>query len=283
MSVVPATVEDVLGNGTRLCHAFVAWSEGAIPATREMVPIASAVRVLPNQTVQMTTRPQHGLFYVDRLIVPTAVAPHFVINDIIIGNRTQMAQPAAIPADLFAASTPDAFVSFGPVQTAMDITIVATCVSDNPEGVVFHAALLGRIGDATGLLTFKALALLDDAAYLFTDCAYARVGRIAISRLDGEELDDELDGHEDQITLETPRVVGLRVANLKNAERRLYAIDDALGVFVFDLGVDNRHAMVAYTNRDGYTPAWFAQLERKERSADRRRAKKAQRRAKDAT
>lgn len=271
MSAVTATVEGVLGNGTRLCHAFVAWSEGG-STTREVVPIASAVPVLPNQTVHMTARPQRGVFQIDRLIVPPDVAPHFVINDIIIGNRTQMAQADPIPANFFG-SMQDAFVSFGPAQIAMDISIQATCISDNPEGVIFRAAFLGRIiSGANGLLTFKALALLDDAAFLFTDCDYARVGRITISRLDGEELDNELDGHKDPITIE-PRVVGLRVANLKNAERRLYAIDDALGAFVFDLGVDNHHAMAAFANRDGYTPTWFAQLERKERRSDRRRAK----------
>src|SRR5580698_8812887 len=138
MSVVPATVEDVLGNGTRLCHAFVVWSEGST-AKRDILPISSGFPVLPNQTVRMQARPQRGPFHIKRLLIPADVAPHFTIDDIIVGNASQLPQRDRIPADIFTTTASDSFVSFEPIQTAMDITIDATRVSDGPEGVLFRA------------------------------------------------------------------------------------------------------------------------------------------------
>lgn len=119
-------------------------------AGREVVPLDSGdQRVLPGNSVQMTTRAQRVAFRPERFFVSAADtangAADWLITDIRIGNRSQFSQAGSIPGDMFGTNAIDSFVSFETAQTVMDIVVIATYIGANPDGCVFRGALVGAV------------------------------------------------------------------------------------------------------------------------------------------
>jgi hypothetical protein len=134
-------------------------------ASREVLPLSTGVRVKPGQSAKITARPQRVAFRPERFFVsdsgsvnkgswwkrlwPWYSAPQskgasdWIINDILIGHRSQFAQSGDIPADMFRSNAIDSFVSFETAQTAMDVSVVATYIGSNPKGEVFYASMVG--------------------------------------------------------------------------------------------------------------------------------------------
>jgi hypothetical protein len=135
-------------------------------ASREVLPLSSgATLVKPGQTTMITARPQRVAFRPERVFVsdssseykgrwwkrlwPWYTAPYpkgasdWVINDIMIGNRSQFAQAGDIPADMFRSSAIDNFVTFETAQTAMDVKFVVTYIGPNHKGERFYASMIG--------------------------------------------------------------------------------------------------------------------------------------------
>lgn len=136
-------------------------------ALRMPLPLSTgASRVKPGQTAEITARPQCLAFRPERLfvssyspeykipwwkrpLVPWIVIPKthgagdWLINDIIIGNRSQFAQAGNLPGDLFSNTAIDSFVTFDTCQTAMDVRLLVTYVGPVKEGCAFTGAMLG--------------------------------------------------------------------------------------------------------------------------------------------
>jgi hypothetical protein len=118
----------------------------------QSLPISSGVQaVLPDQSVQITVRPQAGAFRPKRFFISSAGTPggsaDWIVEDLRIGNRSQFAQAGNLPGDMFASGAIDAYVSFETCQTAMDITVVVRYVGTSPEGAIFYGALVGTAVD----------------------------------------------------------------------------------------------------------------------------------------
>lgn len=119
------------------------------PSDRQMLPLSNGVPILPGQSVLITARPQAHEFKIDRFVISGAGTPggaaDWMVNDLRIGNISQLTQNGDLPGDLFATEAIDAFVSFGTIQPALDVSVILTYIGPIEAGVPFFGALGGTV------------------------------------------------------------------------------------------------------------------------------------------
>ena len=115
-------------------------------AGREILPMSSGIQtILPAHSASITARPQRVAFRPERVFISSNGdgAENWLVNDILIGNRSQFSQAGQIPGDIFATTAIDSFVSFETAQTAMDVVMVITYVGPTSDGQPFYGAIIG--------------------------------------------------------------------------------------------------------------------------------------------
>lgn len=103
---------------------------------------SGAAGVAAATNVLITSRPQQ-IFRPERLILSTAAAPAFLVNDILVGNRSQLVAAGALPGDAF---RPDAFgvrLKCDVAKVSQDITLSVTNLTAATQR--FNAALIGDV------------------------------------------------------------------------------------------------------------------------------------------
>lgn len=100
---------------------------------------------------EIIVQPQMA-FRADRLVVSSAIAPLFVIEDIQIGCSSQFASTTGISAELFDPSTIDSALRMDAAAPGTTIRFRVRYVGKDPRGARFQAALLGRSVDGSGRL-----------------------------------------------------------------------------------------------------------------------------------
>lgn len=101
---------------------------------------SGAAGVAAATNVLITSRPQQ-IFRPERLILSSASAPAFLVNDILVGNRSQLVAAGALPGDAF---RPDAFgvrLKMDVARVSQDITLSVTNLTAATQR--FNAALIG--------------------------------------------------------------------------------------------------------------------------------------------
>lgn len=136
---------------------------------RHLLPATAPTAIHPQQSAQITCRPQVTSFQVTHLLVSRTCAEFFNVNEIKVGNRSQFLQTGDVPADLFEVDAPlldspaiDALedgemitikvdkiigrlglaLDLEIVDTSMDLVLIVTNISDQP--CLFRAAWLGE-------------------------------------------------------------------------------------------------------------------------------------------
>lgn len=109
-------------------------------ADRIILPMTSSGNITASAAV--TARPQNVAYRPERIIVG-GTPSNWLLDDIKVGNRSQFAQAGSMPAEAFAATSFDAYVSMETVQTAMDFVIQVTFVGTASAGEQFRAVVLG--------------------------------------------------------------------------------------------------------------------------------------------
>lgn len=82
-------------------------------------------------------------FRAERLVIPLAVAPLFVIEDIRIGAASQFVSAGPIPAELFSPAAHDMSMLLDVAATGTEIRFRVRYVGDDPRGARFTAELIG--------------------------------------------------------------------------------------------------------------------------------------------
>lgn len=112
--------------------------------SRIYLPLSSGVvAILPNTTAAIHARPQDP-FRPERIIIGGDPGD-WIINDIKVGMRSQLAQSGDIPGLVFSATSRGTEISFETVQIAMDFCLVVTYVGDKPEGEPLLACAIGSV------------------------------------------------------------------------------------------------------------------------------------------
>jgi len=114
--------------------------QGPARADRILLPMSSAGNVTGSATI--TARPQNVAYRPERIIVG-GTPSNWTINDIKVGNRSQLSQAGELPGEAFANTAIDTFVSFETVQTAMDFVVQVTFIGTASAGEQFKAAVFG--------------------------------------------------------------------------------------------------------------------------------------------
>jgi len=105
----------------------------------DLVEEPSKPEQLPS-AVDVVARPQYA-FFPECIAVPAAIAPLFVIEDIMIGAASQFAASADAmsPALLMEAAAHGSEIRFR-----------VRYVGDDPRGARFYALIIGRLADSRG-------------------------------------------------------------------------------------------------------------------------------------
>jgi hypothetical protein len=113
---------------------------------RVVLPLSSGTAVAPTKTVEITARPDH-CFRPERLFIAAAGteggAADWIVNDIKIAGRSVFSQSGDIPGDMFSSKAIDSFLSFPVSEPGQAVSIVATYIGVNENGVPFYASMVG--------------------------------------------------------------------------------------------------------------------------------------------
>ena len=114
-------------------------------ARRLVLPMASSGVVTAGTSSTITARPQTIAFKPQRLVIPATIAPDFTIEDIKVGNKSQLAQSGSLPAEAFTQTSFDIEMDMDTVQTSQDFVLQLTNISGADR--TFRAAVYGRAAD----------------------------------------------------------------------------------------------------------------------------------------
>lgn len=115
-------------------------------ARRLILPMASTGTVAAGASVTITSRPQTIAFKPQRIIIPSTVAPDFIITDIKVGNKSQFVQSGEISAESFVPNNGDPLeMDFDTVQTSQDFVMQIQNISGAAR--TFRATIVGRSAD----------------------------------------------------------------------------------------------------------------------------------------
>ena len=123
-------------------------------ASRQGLPMNTGGQKVPyNSTAIITSRPQRVAFRPERIFVSPPIggtaglgSAGWFINDITIGNRSQLVQAGGLPGDMFQNTSIDSFVTFETAQTSMDVVISTTLIDTafvESSGAVFYGGIIG--------------------------------------------------------------------------------------------------------------------------------------------
>lgn len=111
-------------------------------ATRRLVlGMASTGAVAAGAVVSITARPQNLAFKPQRIVIPSTIAPDFLITDIKVGNVSQVVQSSTLPAEAFTQQLFDGMMEMDTVQTSQDFVLQVQNIAGAPRN--FNAAVYG--------------------------------------------------------------------------------------------------------------------------------------------
>ena len=92
--------------------------------------------------IDVISRPQI-VFRGERLVVPSSIAADFALIDIKVGNRSQLANSTALPAQVFQENAVGVRLALDTAVVAQDIALIVENVSISGSAETFIAALIG--------------------------------------------------------------------------------------------------------------------------------------------
>lgn len=111
-------------------------------ATRRLVLGMSSTGAVPAGAVSsITARPQNLAFKPQRIVIPSTIAPDFLITDIKVGNVSQVVQSSTLPAEAFTQQLFDGMMEMDTVQTSQDFVLQVQNIAGAPRN--FNAAVYG--------------------------------------------------------------------------------------------------------------------------------------------
>lgn len=114
-------------------------------ARRQVLGMVSTTAIAAGSLATITARPQSIAFKPQRIVIPSTIAPDFVISDIKVGNKSQLVQSGELPGEAFSPDLVDGEMEMDTVQTSQDFVMVVQNISGASR--TFRAAVYGRAAD----------------------------------------------------------------------------------------------------------------------------------------
>lgn len=111
-------------------------------ARKQVLGMVSTGTIAAAGTAAITARPQTFAFKPERIVIPATVGPDFTIQDIKVGNISQLVQSGDLPAEGFSQTAFGVEMDMDTVQTSQDFIINVTNISGGAR--TFRAMILGR-------------------------------------------------------------------------------------------------------------------------------------------
>lgn len=106
------------------------------------VDMTTETRILPTQAAEFSSYP--NAVFDPRCFVIEERAQDWLVNDILIGNRSQFNQSGDVPGDMFAIGSALQEVAFDRCSMDDRLIVRATYIGKNPEGACFKAHFAGN-------------------------------------------------------------------------------------------------------------------------------------------
>lgn len=111
-------------------------------ARKQVLGMVSTGTIAAAGTATITARPQTFAFKPERVFIPATIGPDFTIQDIKVGNVSQLVQSGDLPAEAFSQTSFGVEMDMDTVQTSQDFIIQVTNISGGAR--TFRALILGR-------------------------------------------------------------------------------------------------------------------------------------------
>lgn len=111
-------------------------------ARKQVLGMASTGTIAAAGVASITARPQTFAFKPERVFIPATIGPDFTIQDIKVGNVSQLVQSGDLPAEAFSQTSFGVEMDMDTVQTSQDFIIQVTNISGGAR--TFRALILGR-------------------------------------------------------------------------------------------------------------------------------------------
>lgn len=111
-------------------------------ARKQVLGMVSNGTIAASGSATITARPQTFAFKPERVFIPATVGPDFTIQDIKVGNVSQLVQSGDLPAEAFSQTSFGIEMDMDTVQTSQDFILQVTNISGGAR--TFRALILGR-------------------------------------------------------------------------------------------------------------------------------------------
>jgi hypothetical protein len=111
-------------------------------ARKQVLGMSSSSTIAAAASSTITARPQTFAFKPERVFIPATIGPNFTIQDIKVGNVSQLVQSGDLPAEAFSQTSFGIEMDMDTVQTSQDFIIQVTNISGGAS--TFRALILGR-------------------------------------------------------------------------------------------------------------------------------------------
>lgn len=111
-------------------------------ARKQVLGMVSSGTIAAAGSATITARPQTFAFKPERVFIPATIGPDFTIQDIKVGNVSQLVQSGDLPAEAFSQTSFGVEMDMDTVQTSQDFIIQVTNISGGAR--TFRALVLGR-------------------------------------------------------------------------------------------------------------------------------------------
>jgi hypothetical protein len=106
-----------------------------------ILPLSGYMDVLPQQTIQITARPQSHVFRPERLVIHGS--QNWIVNEAKVGNHSQFMQSGDVPGSAFGGRAGATFC-MDEVAPGEDFVLVATYIGSAANGEPFSAGVVGK-------------------------------------------------------------------------------------------------------------------------------------------
>lgn len=111
-------------------------------ARKQVLGMSSSSTIAAAASSTITARPQTFAFKPERVFIPATIGPNFTIQDIKVGNISQLVQSGDLPAEAFSQTSFGIEMDMDTVQTSQDFIVQVTNISGAAS--TFRALILGR-------------------------------------------------------------------------------------------------------------------------------------------
>ena len=131
----------------RLMNALVSRNAGAVIDRglhrRRRYPLGFMVTSVPGGAIASIPSAPQNLFRAERIVVPSDIAFDFGVQDIKVGNQSQLVQSVEVPAVVFSEVAIDTNIGFDTAEVGNQLSLSVRNKTVDP--IVFSAAAIGTV------------------------------------------------------------------------------------------------------------------------------------------